>query len=38
MGQLYLEVGPLKWRDRADDWAGQRWFLHFCLMFAPRGR
>lgn len=38
MGLRYLEVGLLNWRDRGADWPHQRWFLHFCLTLALRGR
>lgn len=38
MGLRYLEVGLLAWEAGGEAWQQGRWFFHYCLTMALRGR
>lgn len=38
MGLRYLEVGLLAWEAGGEQWQQGRWFFHYCLTMALRGR
>lgn len=38
MGLRYLEVGLMAWEAGGEQWQQGRWFFHYCLTLALRGR